>query len=120
MRHETEIGGGIFVAESREGGGEIHQAGDETTGIVAQFAGVVEHEVVAVAGDAHVDMESRTGLAGGDFRGEGDIETFFVGEVADDPLRNDELVGGFADGNGEKLNLVLLIDQTVLREIAHF
>ena len=35
-------------------------------------------------------------------------------------FRNDELVGGFADGNGEKLNLVLLIDQPILGEIAHF
>ena len=120
VRHETEIRSGVLVAESREGGGEIHESGNETTGVVAQFASVVEHEVVAVAGDAHVHMESRTGLAGGDLRGEGDVEPFFVGEVTDDPLRNDELVSGFTDGNGEKLNLVLLIDQPILGEIAHF
>ena len=47
-------------------GARIHESGNETTGVVAQFAGVVKHEVVAVAGDAHVHMESRTGLAGGD------------------------------------------------------
>ena len=121
VRHETEIGRwGFLLPKAVRAGGEIHQAGDETTGVVAQFAGVVEHEVIAVAGDAHVHMESRTGLAGGDLRGEGDIEPFFVGEVANDPLRNDELVGGFADGNGEKLNLVLLIYQPILREITHF
>ena len=64
-------------------------------------------------------MQTRTGLAGGNLRGEGHVQVGAEGQVADHPLGNHQLVGGVEHGNGQELNLVLLIHHTVLLKVAH-
>ena len=120
MRHKAEIRSRILVAEGCQGRSQIHQAGNHSTRIVAQFSRIVEHEVLAVARDTHVNMEAGARFSGGDFRCKRHVEPFFVSQIADDPFGNHQLVGGFTHRHRQKFDLVLLVDQTVLREIAHF
>lgn len=66
MGYESQIACGDRVAECGYRRGECHESGYGAAGVVAKSA-VVEHHVVAVAHQAHVDMQSRTGFAYGDF-----------------------------------------------------
>ena len=117
MGHETEVAGGVLVAEGGDGGCEVHHAGNHAAGALGELA-VGEHLVAAVLHHAHVDVEPGAGLAGGDLGGEGDVVAQLVAEVADDPLGYHELVGGLLDGHGEELDLVLLVVLALEAEVA--
>ena len=120
MGYQTEIACRIGVAECRYGWGQCHESGDEAACIVAQpFVGI-KHHVASVAGEAHVDVQSRTGFPGGDFRGEGHIEIHFLCKIAYHPFRKHKLVGGILGVDWQELYLVLFIDHAVDGEIAHF
>ena len=64
-------------------------------------------------------MEAAAGLADGDLRGEGDIDAVLVGQRADDPLGDEQLVGRSLEVGGQELDLVLFVHQSLLREVAH-
>ena len=57
----------------------------------------------------HVYVQSRAGLAGGDFRSKGHIEAFTISEVSNHPFGEHELVSGIGGFYWEKFYLVLLI-----------
>ena len=80
---------------------------------------MIEHHVAAVLNHAHVDVKTRAGLAHSDFRREGDVEAHLVGQVANHPLGNGELVGSVLRAHGQELDLVLLVDEAILGEVAH-
>ena len=117
--HQAQVRGGVLVAKRGDGGGELHHAGDGAAGGIADDS-VLEHLVVAVLHDAHVDVQARTGLAYGDLRGERHVEAEFCAQVADHPLGDGELVGRVFGGAGEELDFVLLVELAVLGEVAHF
>ena len=120
MRNEAEVRGRVGVAERGNRRCERHHAGDGPACGFRQFAVGIEHHVLAVLHDAHVDMESRTCLAFGDFWSEAGIEAVFVGEVANHPFGQHQLVGCVFHVGGEELDFVLLVDAAVEAEIAHF
>ena len=119
VRHEAQVRSRVLVAERGDGRGELHHAGD---GAACGFAddAVLEHLVVAVLHDAHVDVQARTRLAHSNLRGECHVEAHLGAEIADHPLGDGELVGGIFGRAGEELDFVLLVELAVLREVAHF
>ena len=117
--HQAEVARGVGVAEGGEGGSQRHDAGDGAARGVAETAVGIEHHVMAVAGDAHVDVQARAGLAGGDLGREGDVVAQAGGEVAYHPLGQHELVGGLLGVDGQELNLVLLVVEAAEGEVAH-
>ena len=64
-------------------------------------------------------MEAAAGLADGDLRGEGDIDAVLVGQRADDPLGDEQLVSRSLEVGRQELDLVLFVHQSLLREVAH-
>ena len=64
-------------------------------------------------------MHAAAGLADDDLRRECDVVALLVAEVADDPLGHEQLVGALICWHGEELDLVLLIAEAVLGEVAH-
>ena len=66
-----------------------------------------------------MDVQTRTGFTGGDFGGEGHIQVSTEGQIADHPLGHHQLVGSIEHGNGQELDLVLLIDHAVLLKVTH-
>ena len=66
-----------------------------------------------------MDMQPAARLADGDLRGERNAHTVFIGQRADDPLRDEQLVGGRLKVRGQELDLVLLVHPLALREVAH-
>ena len=72
MRHQTEVGGGVGIAEGRDRGGQEHHTGDSLASGLRELP-VGEHLVLALLHDAHVDMQTRSCLAHGDLRSEGNI-----------------------------------------------
>lgn len=119
MRNKTEIGGWVFVSESGDGRSQFHHAGNGAARGLAQLS-VRDHLVASVLHDAHVDVQAATRLPDSDFWCEGDVQSVFVGKVSNDPLRQHHLVCRLFRGHRQKLDFVLLIDQTVLLEVAHF
>ena len=117
VRYEAEVARRVHIAERRDGRSELHHACDRALGAVGDLA-ALEHLVLAVLHQAHVDVQSGAGLADGDLRGERNVVAVLGAEVADHPLRDRQLVGGIFGGAGEELDLVLLIELTVLREVA--
>ncbi len=117
--HQAEVGSGVGVAEGGDGGGQLHHAGNGAAGSAGQHAGIVQHTVLSVLDDAHVDVQARAGLSGGNLRGEGDVVAHLIGQVADNPLGNHQLVGRVLGLHGQELNLVLLVNHAVDGEVAH-
>ncbi len=115
--NEPEVARRIGVAERGDRRRELHHAGDSALRGVGD-APVLEHLVHAVLHEAHVDVEPRPRLADGDLRGERHVVAVLRAEVADHPLRDHELVRGLLRGAGQELDLVLLVDETVLGEVA--
>ena len=66
-----------------------------------------------------MDMEARARLARSNLGREGDVEAVAVGEIADNPLRDDELVGSICRSHRQELNLVLLVYHAVDGEVTH-
>ena len=120
VRDEAEVGGGVLVAEGGDGRGHQHQAGDGAAGDVGQLSVRAEGDVLSLLHQAHVDVHARTGLAGGDLRGEGHVQPPLVREVPDHPFRQQKLVGGRFHRIGQEFDLVLLVDHPVQGEVAHF
>ena len=120
MGNQAEIGGGVLVAECGDGRGHHHQAGDGAAGDFGQLPVRTQGGIPAVFHQAHMDVHAGSGLAGRDLRSEGDVESPLVGEVPDDPFRQQELVGGRRHRIGQEFDLVLLIDLSVQGEVAHF
>ena len=117
VRYEAEVARRVHIAERRDGRSELHHACDRALGAVGDLA-ALEHLVLAVLHQAHVDVQSGAGLADGDLRGKRNVVAVLGAEVADHPLRDRQLVGGIFGGAGEELDLVLLIELAVLREVA--
>ena len=118
MRHETEVRRRIRVAESCDCRSQLHHTGDGLASRLGEFA-VGEHLVLAVLGEAHVYVETRSSLASSDLRCEGHVVAILVAEVADHPLSDHQLIGSLFGINGEELDLVLLVDIAVEREVTH-
>ena len=118
VRDEPEVGGRVGIAEGGDGGCQHHHAGDGPPGGVGELA-AIEHLVLAILHDTHMDVEPRASLAGGDLRGEGDVVAVLAGPVADHPLGQHELVCRLLGGAGQELDLVLLVDLPVEGEVAH-
>ena len=119
MRHQAEIRSRILVAEGGDGGRHPHQPGDCPQGIVREFAVGAEGDVTAVFHQPHMDVHAAAGLAHGDFGGEGDIQAALVGQVADDPFGQQQLVGGGVHRIRQELYLVLLVNLAVQGKVAH-
>ena len=118
MRHQTEIAGGIGIAEGRERTGQAQDTGHSLQGHLAQT--VLTHvHVLAIQRDAGVDMHTATSLADGNLGGEGDGDAILVAQLTHHPLGNHQLIGGSLKACGEKLYLVLLIHQVAMCEVAH-
>ena len=117
VRHQTEVARRVHVAERRDGGRELHHSGDCALCAVGDLT-ALEHLVLSVLHEAHVDVETGTRLTDGDLRRECDVVAILGSEIADHPLRDCQLVGCVFGCAGEELDLVLLVEPAVLREVA--
>ena len=119
MRHQPEIRSRIGVSESGERRGKFKITGNGFFGCVAEFA-IFYHLVFAVFHQFGVNVQAASGFANGNFWGKSHGNPIFVGQRAQYPFGNHQLIGGFLKIGGHKLNFVLLIQFSVLRKIAHF
>ena len=119
MGNKAEVGGGVGVAEGRKRRSTGHIAGDGVLGNGVEFA-LGHHLVLAAFDNTGVDMETAAGLAAGDFGSEGYIKAVLVGEVADDPFGENELICSILHIGDEELYFILLINLVAEGEVAHF
>ena len=118
MRNKAEVSHRVLVAKGSNAVCKLHQSGDSRACRVAKLA-VFYHHALAVLHQAHVHMHARTGLTSGNFRCEGNVHTHLIGQVANNPLGNHQLISGFFYGYGQEFNFVLLVNQSVLAKITH-
>ena len=118
MRNETEVRSRVLVSECGDGRSEVHHTGDHCASLVAELA-VVDHHVLAVLHNSHVDMETRTSLSCCDLRSECHVETHTVCYVSDHPLCDHELVSALLTVDRQELDLALLINVAVHSEVAY-
>ena len=119
MGNQTEVGGGVGVPESGQGGCKHHQTGNGFFRVIGEGT-VLLHQVHAVFHHAEVDVQTGTGFTDGDLRGKRHIQTFLVSQVADDPFCHGQLFCCFLCVHGQKFDLVLFVDQTLEGEVPHF
>ena len=120
MRDQTEVGGGILVAEGRDGRGHSHEAGDGGARFFREFPVLAQGNVFPIFHQPHVDVHAGTGFAGGDLGGEAHIQPVAVRQVADDPFGQQKLVCSGFQRAGEELDFVLFVHFAVQGEVAHF
>ncbi len=118
VRYQSEVGGGVGVAEGCQGGCAGHETRDGGLRNVAQAS--APHVLVqAVLHDASVHVHAAAGLPVGDLGRKRHVQAVEVGHVADDPLGNDQFVRRLLHVGDHELDLVLLIDLVTQREITH-
>ena len=64
-------------------------------------------------------VHTRTSLAHGNLGRKGQLYPILISQLSHNPFGNDELVGCVLDVGGEKFDLILLIDLSILSEVAH-
>lgn len=114
---QTEVRGRDAVAESRDSVRCVEDTGDHLPGHRAELA-VLDHQVLAVLLDEHVEVHAAPRLADGDLRGITDVDAVAVAEHAEDPLRQDDLLDSLLDRHREELDLVLLVVGVLVAEAA--
>ena len=118
MRHQTEVARRVLVAEGGDGRRHVHHAGNHAARCLREHA-VLQHLVLAVLRHAHVDVQTAARLTRGNLRSERHVVALLVGQVADDPLGQHQLVGSLLHRHGQELYLVLLVGLAVEREVTH-
>ena len=126
MRHEAEVTRGVLVAEGGDTRSQVHHTCNHAKGIVRERRTelrarlVCEHHVATVLHNTHVHMQAASSLTCGNLRSKRHVQSFTPSQIANHPLGYHQLVGSIAHGNRQELNLVLLVHQSVLLEVAHF
>ena len=119
VRNETEVGGGVGITKGGEGGGAGHIASDSILGDGIQFT-LGHHLVFAVFDNTGMDVEATACLAARNLGSEGHIKTIMVGEVADNPFGENELVGSILHVGNQKFDFILFINLIIEGEVTHF